>query len=111
MPSRYETLNVPKEYDRRRKLTDEQKEQIIKEYTEENISMRQLARKYHVSRTLIKITVDPENKAKRAAYSREYLKAHPISKEKRNEYARNHRHYKKELYETGKINEEGEKNE
>ena len=65
----------------------------------------------HVSRTLIKITVDPENKAKRAAYSREYLKAHPVSKEKRNEYARNHRHYKKELYETGKINEAGEKNE
>lgn len=47
-------------YDRRNKLTAEQRQEIFHRYHTESVSQRQLACEYGVSRRLISYIVDPE---------------------------------------------------
>ncbi|WP_368127640.1 hypothetical protein, partial [Bacteroides stercoris] len=47
-------------YDRRQKLTPEQRAEIFHRYMTEDVSQRQLAREYGVSRRLITFIVNPE---------------------------------------------------
>lgn len=48
-------------YDRRQKLTPEQRVEIFHRYHTEKLSQRQLAREYGVSRRLVTFIVNPEN--------------------------------------------------
>lgn len=47
-------------YDRRQKLTPEQRAEIFHRYMTEDVSQRRLAREYGVSRRLITFIVNPE---------------------------------------------------
>lgn len=64
MPFKSEKIKLPKELDRRRKLSDEQREEIKEKYATGLYSQRALAREYNVSRRLISFVID-EEKAKR----------------------------------------------
>lgn len=105
MPFKFETekFTVGKEHDRRRKLTDEQKEEIVYKYSLGTYSQRQLAAEYGVSRRLIQFTLDPE---KQRANRELHSSSEYYDKEKQREYMKRHRDYKKELY--SKLKSEGE---
>lgn len=92
-------------YDRRRKLTHGQRAEIFHRYHTENVSQRQLAREYGVSRRLVTFIVNPESEER----NRELLnerKAKGLYKpdrKKHTEIIREHRRYKQKLYKEGKI--------
>lgn len=93
------------EYDRRQKLTPQQKADIFHRYATTDVSQRQLAREYGVSRRLITFIVNPENEER----NRELLRRRkaeglyrPDSK-KHTEIIREHRRYKQRLFREGKI--------
>lgn len=92
-------------YDRRQKLTPEQRAEIFHRYHTEKVSQRQLAREYGVSRRLVTFIVNPENEKR----NRELLnerKAKGLYKPDRKKHAeiiREHRRYKQKLYKEGKI--------
>jgi len=65
MPYKIDTqhIKLPKELDRRRKLTDDDRAEIF-HYWSEWQSIRQLARDYNVSRRTIEFEIYPERLAK-----------------------------------------------
>ena len=64
MPYKSEKIKLPPEKDRRRKLTDDQKEQIKSIYAEGGVGTRLLAKQFGVSRKTIQLIVNPEIKRK-----------------------------------------------
>lgn len=101
MPAKVDKFRVNKDFgsgnDKRRKLTDEQRVQIV-ELSKKGYSQRQLASMFDVSRRLIGFIVNPDKlaefKAKRKGKSKEYY-----STEKHRKYMRVHREHKRELLE------------
>lgn len=102
MPYKSEKIKISStEYDRRRKLTDEDKEEI-KQLV--GMSIRGIARMYGVDKRLIQFILYPERHTKNLADRRarggsmQYY-----DKEKHTKYIRKHRHYKQQLFLEGKI--------
>lgn len=106
MPFKSSSIKLPPEYDRRRKLTDEQKDEIRHKYATGFYSLNQLAREYGVSKKLILITVNPESKRKSDERIKEHWRDYVPSKEESARVTREHRHYKQGLYLLGVIKEE-----
>ena len=83
--------------DRRRKLSDEQKDEIAA--LKGTISQRECARKFNVSRRTIQFIWDPDKhkenlkRQQERGGSRQYY-----DKKKNSEYMKRHRHYKQEIY-------------
>ena len=101
MPYKSEKIKIAgTEFDRRRKLSEEDKECIRELRRTDGLSQRKLAAMFGVSRRLIQYILDPA-KAKRNV---EIHKPHIYSKEEWAETVRNHRRYKQKLYKEGKIN-------
>lgn len=88
--------------DRRRKLTDEQKAEIIR-LRDEGLSLRKLAKRFEVSLHAIRRIVDPEYKAKNDKYGRDNWRRFQHTKEYRTEAVRKTRLYKKELFLKGEL--------
>ena len=92
-------FRIGKKDDRRRKLTDEQKEEIYHIYHTENIGMRPLAKEYGVNRTTIRNIVKPEkykwmlSERKRNQTWKKYYDT-----DKQREYMRSHRGYIRQLF-------------
>ena len=103
MPYKSSTIKLSETQDRRRKLTDEQKEEIKRIYAEEKVGQRPLAKQFGVSRSTIQLIVNPE----RAKTVKERIKKHwrdyRPSKEDWAKTIREHRHYKQELYLKGEL--------
>jgi hypothetical protein len=99
MTTAIDKLRVPKEKDRRRKLTDEQREEIKKKH-ESGQGIRALAREYSVDKRLIQFILFPERyeKAKKDFKERRKDGRYKPSKEERRETMRDHRAYKKKLF-------------
>lgn len=57
MPYKSEKIKLPPEKDRRRKLTDDQKEQIKSIYAEGSVGTRSLAKQFGVSRKTIRTKI------------------------------------------------------
>ena len=91
--------------DRRRKLTDEQKEEI-REKREHGKSLNTLAKEYNVSKKLILITVNPESKAKQEKYIKDHWREFRQSQEYCTRATRETRRYKQELMKSGKLTKE-----
>lgn len=87
---------------RRRKLTDEQKAEIIR-LRDEGWSMRKLAKEFGVSLQSILFIVNPESKAKNDKYGRDNWRKFQKTKEKNAEAVRKTRLYKQELFLKGEI--------
>lgn len=104
MPYKFETQKekIPRELDKRVKLTYEQKMEIINLYGIK--SQRQLAKEYNVSRRLIQFIGDPEKHQKNLLRreerggSKQYY-----NKEKNTKTMREHRQRKQELKQKGEL--------
>ena len=88
--------------DRRRKLTDEQKAEIIR-LRDEGWSMRKLAKEFEVSAQSILFIVNPESKAKNDKYVKDHWRKFQKTKEKNAEAVRKTRLYKQELFLKGEL--------
>lgn len=97
-----------KKLDRRVKLQEKDREDIRELYTIARVSLRGIARKYHVDKKTIKFIVDP-------SYYQQQLKKYSIEKHSQKYYVREnhtksvreHRRYKYSLYKKGMIEERG----
>ena len=106
MPYKSEKLKLPPTKDRRRKLTDEQKEEIRLIYAEGKVGTRPLAKQFGVSRSLIQIIVNPDIAERKRQYVKDHWRDYRPSKEEWAETIREHRHYKYELYKKGELKED-----
>ena len=93
-------INIPKGFDRRVKLTNKEREKII-ELHKEKYPIREIARmfKKKCSRRLIQYTIYPERLKelyRRQKENKNWLVYY--DKDKRREYMRGHRQYKKLLF-------------
>lgn len=110
MPYKSEKIKLPRELDRRVKLTDEQREDIRREYAEGAASTRTLAARYNVSRRTIQYTIHPE-RYERLKERFKQNRADGRYKPTKTEWAatvRDHRRYKQELYKQGRLTTEGD---
>lgn len=106
MPYKSEKIKIEgTKLDRRRKLTEDQKEYIRWLREEEGLSQRQLAAMFGVSRRLITYILDPEKEKK----NKERIKRlkqegrYKYTKEQWAEVMREHRRYKEKLHKDGLI--------
>lgn len=98
MPYKSEKIKLPPNKDRRRKLTDDQKEQIKSIYTEGGVGTRPLAKQFGVSRKTIQLIVNPEIKRKNDERIKEHWRDYRPTKEEWAATMREHRKYKQQLY-------------
>lgn len=103
MPYKSEKIRLPEQYDRRRKLTNEQKSEIRELYATGCYSLNQLAKIYEVSKKTILLIVNKESKKKNDEYIKTHWKEFQQDKETRNRAIRDWRRYKNQLYKEGKI--------
>ena len=106
MPHIFETqhLKIPKEHDKRIKLTPEQKELIKHLYETTDTSHRKLATQFGVSRRLITFILDPEKqKANLQAREARGGSKQYYNKETHTKTMKAHREHKKALYEEGLL--------
>jgi predicted DNA-binding protein YlxM (UPF0122 family) len=103
MPFKSEKIKLPEKYDRRVKLTTDQKTEIKKKYETGFYSLNSLAKEYNVSKKTILLIVNPESKRKNDKRIKEHWKEYSATPEERNATIREHRRYKQELFKSGKI--------
>lgn len=103
MPYKSEKMRLPETKDRRRKLTEEQKEQIRSIYATGICGMRPLAKQFGVSRSTIQVIVNPTRAEKVRQRIKEHWRDYVPSKEERARIQKEHRHYKHELYKKGEL--------
>lgn len=103
MPYKSEKIKLDPSQDRRRKLTEEQKEEIRRIYKSGVCGTRPLAKQFGVSRSLIQIIVNPNIAEKRKNRMKEHWRDYRPTKEEWAATIREHRHYKQELYLKGKL--------
>ena len=108
MPYKSERIPLPRELDRRVRLSEEQKDEIRHKYETGLYSQRQLAKEYNVSRRLIVFVVHPDRyeRAKEQSAQRHREGRYDTSKEEHARIIREHRRYKQGLYTTGKLKDE-----
>jgi len=105
MPYKHTELKIPKQHDKRIKLTDKDRAEIIDLYAAGIYSQRQLAAIYGVSRRLIVFVIYPErreaNYQTRVANggSKQYY-----NREKHTIAMQTHRKHKQALYLKGELN-------
>ncbi len=104
MPMKIDGLHIPKKYDRRIKLTDSDKKEIVEAYATGGTSYNKLAKEFGVSKRTIYWVVNPDKQRenyelrKAKGGSKQYY-----DKDKWAESMRNHREYKNELLKEGKL--------
>lgn len=103
MPRKSDKIKLSPEQDRRRKLTDEQKEEILHRYKIGDGSQRSLAREYGVSRALIQIIVNPNIREAKRQRIKEHWRDYRPCKEEWAKIMKEHRQYKHNLYKEGKL--------
>lgn len=102
MPYKSESLKLGV-YDRRVKLSAEDKALIKKDYESGMFSQRQLAYKWGVSRSLIQIITNKERARKVKERTKEHWKEYKQTKEEHAKSMQKLRKYKQELYKQGKL--------
>ena len=89
--------------DRRRKLTDEQKQDIKRLYSSGTYSLRKLAKRFGVDKSTILIIVNPHRAKEVKRRIKEHWRDYVPSKKQKAEITREHRRYKQELYLKGEL--------
>ena len=102
MPYKTEKMKLPPELDRRRKISDEQKEEIKHKYATGLYSLNGLAKEYGVSKKSILLIVNPNSKRKNDARIKEHWRDYRPNKEERNAIMREHRAYKNRVLKENK---------
>lgn len=97
MPYKIEKQKLPPELDRRRKLSDVQKDEIKHKYSTGLYSLNGLAKEYSVSKKTVLLIVNPESKRKNDERIKNHWRDYVPSKEERNAIMREHRAYKHKI--------------
>ncbi len=105
MPWKFEKIKLSETQDRRRKLSNEQKNEIKDLYGTGRFSLNDLAKRFEVSKKTILLTVNPESKRKNDEYLKKHWKDFQQDKEERLKASKKTRHYKRELYIKGELKE------
>lgn len=100
-----ETLKFIGLQDRRRKLTDEQREEIRKIRQETGAGYRTIAKQFNVSRSLVRIICDPVVAARVSARMAEHWREYKMTKKEKRERMRELRARKYDLYKRGLLGE------
>ena len=108
MPYKSEKMKLSETQDRRRKLTEEQKEQIRKIYKQGTCGTRPLAKQFNVSRSLIQTIVNPAIKQRHHDRIAKHWRDYRPTKAEWAETMKEHRHYKQELYLSGELTQKEE---
>ena len=103
MPYKSSNIRLNETQDRRRRLTDEQKEEIRRIYAEGNCGTRPLAKQFGVSRSTIQVIVNPAIKQRHHDYSARHWRDYRPTKEEWAATMREHRRYKQNLYVKGEL--------
>lgn len=103
MPRKSDKMKLGEHYDRRRKLTSEQKEEIKAIYKTGICSMKSLAEKYGVSKSMVCLIVNPTRAAKVAQRAKEHWRDYRPDNETWAATMREHRNYKHDLYLKGVL--------
>ena len=107
MPYKSSNIKLDPSQDRRRKLTEEQKEEIRRIYKSGVCGTRPLAKQFGVNRSLIQIIVNPEIAEAKKQRIKEHWRDYRPSKEEWAATIREHRHYKQKLYVKGELQSNG----
>lgn len=103
MPYKSESIRLQGLQDRRRKLTDEQRELIKKMYSTGDWSLNKLAAQFGVSKKTILLLVNPNSADRAKEYRKENWREFQKPKEERTRATREHRRYKQALYLSGQL--------
>lgn len=106
MPYKSEKLHLSSTQDRRKKLTDEQKQQIRELYSTGLYSQRNLANEFGVSKSTITIIVNPDRAAKVNQRIKDHWQEYRPDKKTWAQIMKEHRHYKHKLYLKGELKED-----
>ena len=106
MPYKSEKIKLNEAQDRRKKLTEEQREEIKELYSTGLYSLNRLARQYNVSKKTILLIVNKESAERAKEYRKEHWKEWQRKGDEWNETVRKYRKYKQELYLKGELKEE-----
>lgn len=103
MPYKSEKLKLNDNQDRRRKLTDSQREEIRTLYRSGSHSWNSLANQYGVSKGTIGSIVSEVRQSSIRVYNKDHWREKQLTREQHNEAVRKTRRYKQELYLKGEL--------
>lgn len=103
MPYKSEKFKLQGLQDRRRRLTDKQREEIKELYGTGFYSLNDLAKKFDVSKKTILLIVNKESAEKAKQYRKEHWQEWQRKGEEHNKAIRDTRRYKNQLYKNGKL--------
>lgn len=103
MPYKSEKIKLKPTQDRRRKLTDEDIEEIKKLYVPNVFGTQKIANMFGVSKRTIQLIVSPQVKETVQRYRKEHWREFQRKGEEWNKTMREHRRYKQELYVKGEL--------
>lgn len=106
MPYKSEKIKLKGLQDRRKRLTDEQRNEIKKLYETGFYSLNDLAKRFCVSKKTILLIVNKDSAEKAKQYRKEHWKDWQRKGEEHNKAIMNTRKYKHSLYKDGKLKEE-----
>lgn len=103
MPYKSEKIKLNGLQDRRKKLTDEQREEIKDLYGTGCYSLNDLAKKFCVSKKTILLIVNKDSEEKAKQYRKEHWKEWKSTKEEHREAIKKTRRYKQSLMLKGEL--------
>lgn len=103
MPYKSEKIKLSEKQDRRRKLTEDQKQEILEIYKSGVCGTRPLAKEFGVSRDTIRLIVNENRAAAVKKRIKDHWRDYRPSNEEWAKIQREHRHYKQELYVKGEL--------
>lgn len=106
MPYKSDKIKLKGLQDRRKKLTEEQREEIKKLYGTGCFSLNGLAKRFEVSKKTILLIVNKNSAERAKQYRKENWREWQRKGEEHNEAIKKTRHYKHELYKSGKLKDE-----
>lgn len=106
MPYKSEKIKLKGLQDRRKRLTDEQRELIKELYGTGHYSLNDLAKRFNVSKKTILLIVNSNSAEKAKQYRKEHWKDWQRTGEEHNKAINNTRKYKQGLYKEGKLKDD-----
>ena len=103
MPYKSEKIKLNGLQDRRKRLTDKQREEIKELYGTGHYSLNDLAKRFNVSKKTVLLIVNKDSAEKAKQYRKEHWKEWQRVGDEHNQAIRNTRKYKHKLYKEGKL--------
>lgn len=105
MPYKSEKIKLNELQDRRKRLTDKQREEIKELYGTGFYSLNDLAKRFCVSKKTILLIVNKDSAEKARQYRKDHWKDWQRKGEEHNKAINNTRKYKQKLYKRGELKE------